>query len=65
VRQMTFQEAGRFVAIVTVLLFADVIVRAIFWGYDAAEIGGGDVAFAIGATVILMTQTRLGQFRQR
>lgn len=60
-KAMTWREMGMFVAIVTGLLMADVVLRAIFGGYDAAHVGGLDIAMAIGATVILMTQTRLGQ----
>ena len=64
-KAMTWREMGMFVAIVTGLLMADVILRAIFGGYDAAKIGGFDIALAIGATVILMTQTKLGQIADK
>lgn len=64
-KPMTMAEAGRFVAIVAAILFTDVIVRAILFGYHAAKIGGGDTALAIGATLILMNRIRLGHVRDR
>ena len=53
-RTLTRSEISRFVSIVFAVLAVSIVIRAILFGYDEAEIGGGDMVIAIAVATAMV-----------